>query len=228
MVFREQVRRLSAQKCYRADNWVTISDQPCANCLRRLAALHGPGAEQIAGDHNQGEESQTCKGKDLDECAALARVFPDVDSVVDNRGQGADEAAKSGAVHAVEQGGQVLGKGVEHNGRRDIGDGLAQQNPPPVFPPPDRSLQESGDGRVTGDRGGENEKAKKGDQQHIVSFQQSFSVENENRQKYQPGDIDPQICAADNGEKDQGKEQDVQHPVFFFAPGASVPPSVLR
>ena len=63
---------------------------------------HGPGAEKIAWDHNKDEKSKAREGEDPDEGAAPAGVFPDIDSVVDNRCQGADQGAQPGAVHAVQ------------------------------------------------------------------------------------------------------------------------------
>ena len=176
---------------------------------------HGPGAEKIAWDHNKDEKSKAREGEDPDEGAAPAGVFPDIDSVVDNRCQGADQGAQPGAVHAVQQGGQIFRKGIQHNGRRDIGDDLAQQDAPPVFPSANRPLQEHGDGRVGGNGGRENEKAEKRDEEHIVCFQECPPVEEENGQKYRCGNICPQTGAADDGEEDQHEEGDIQYPVFL-------------
>ena len=185
-------------------------------------------ADEVAGHRDQQEEQNRDAGENFNKRATATRVLADVQAVVDDRRQGADQRDQAGRVEPVQQRAGMARKRVQHDGGRHVGDNLADQDAADVLVPTYGARQKAGDRLVRRDRRGEDEEAQEGQDQHVVAPKQHPPVEQQDRGRDRGGDVQPPRCAANDHRDHHRKQGDIQHPVQPPLPRQAPPEGLAR
>ena len=177
--------------------------------IKARSAQGKAGADVIPRKRHEREEQKADQRENAEEPPAVSGIFADVNAVIDDRGERADQGTESRGIQTVEQRADVVREGVKHDGGGDVGDHLTEQDAPEIFAAGDGAQQKGGNRRIRGDGGGKHKEAEEGQQQHIIRPQQNFAVDDQDGDRDSHRDEAPEGGAADDCPQHHGEDAEI-------------------